>query len=158
MKSKRDRCLSLGNALVGMLRKSLMDRNVRSGSKTAARELVVEDGRVCGVVAEQEGRTLRVCARKAVLLAAGGFESNEEMRQRYLPHPTSTAWTSGSPASTGDAIRMGQSIGRRSRPDERSLVGADDGGSRRGARTRARDREGPARLHPRQQEGQALRQ
>jgi 3-oxosteroid 1-dehydrogenase len=111
MKSKRDRCLSLGNALVGMLRRSLMDRDVPIWLRTAARELVVDNGRVAGAVLEQEGRTVRVCARKGVLLAAGGFESNEEMRQQYLPQPTNAQWTSGSPASTGDAIRMGQAVG-----------------------------------------------
>src|SRR5574342_1072429 len=39
MKSKRDRCLSLGNALVGMLRRSLLDRNIPLWIGTSAREL-----------------------------------------------------------------------------------------------------------------------
>src|SRR6185369_2409364 len=107
-KSKRDRCLSLGNALVAMLLRSLMDRGVEIWLKTAAHELVVENGRVAGAVLERDGRTIRVRARKAVLLAAGGFESNQKMREQFLPKPTSADWTSGSPASMGDAIRMGR--------------------------------------------------
>src|SRR5262249_13321185 len=111
MKSKRDRCLSLGNALVAMLLRSLMDRGVEVWLKTGARELVVDDGRVTGLVAERDGRTIRIRAKKAVLLGAGGFESNQKMRDAFLPKPTSIEWTSGSPASQGDGIRMGRSIG-----------------------------------------------
>jgi 3-oxosteroid 1-dehydrogenase len=111
LRSKRDRCLSLGNALVGMLRRSLMDRDIPIWFDTVARELIVEDGRVVGVAAERVGRPVRIRARNGVLLAAGGFESNQEMRDKYLPQPSKAEWTSGSPASTGDAIRMGQAVG-----------------------------------------------
>jgi 3-oxosteroid 1-dehydrogenase len=109
--SKRDRCLSLGNALIGMLRRSLMDRNVPLWLSTAARELLVEDGRVVGVAAEQNGRTVRIRAEKGVVLAAGGFESSDEMRKQYLPKPTKAEWTTASPGNTGDAIRMGMALG-----------------------------------------------
>jgi len=111
MKSKRDRCLSLGNALIGMLRRSLLDRNIPLWLRTSAQELVVEGGRVAGAVVERDGRTMRIGSRYGVLLAAGGFESNPTMRERYLPSPTDVAWTSGSTASTGDAIRMGTALG-----------------------------------------------
>ena len=111
MKSSRDRCLSLGNALVGMLRRSLLDRNIPIWFRTSADELIVDNGRVTGVVGSREGRPASVGARVGVVLAAGGFESNQVMRERYLPNPTDIAWTSGSSASTGDAIRMGEAIG-----------------------------------------------
>jgi 3-oxosteroid 1-dehydrogenase len=111
LRSKRDRCLSLGNALIGMLRRSLTDRDVPLWLETAARELVTTNGRVTGVVAERAGRTIRIGATKGVLLAAGGFESNDAMRKRYLPNPTDAEWTSGSPGNTGDAIRMGMALG-----------------------------------------------
>lgn len=111
LRSKRDRCLSLGNALVAMLRRSLMDRDVELWLETPVRELIVEGGRVVGVVAEREGQELRVGGRKAVLLAAGGFEHNAEMREKYLPGPTKVEWTTGSPGSTGDAIGMAMKHG-----------------------------------------------
>lgn len=109
--SKRDRCLSLGNALIGMLRHALMDRNVPLWRSTACRELVVEQGRVLGAVVEQDGRALRIRAAKGVVLAAGGFESNDEMRRQYLPNPTKAEWTTANPGNTGDAIRMGMALG-----------------------------------------------
>jgi len=110
-KSRRDRNLAMGNGLVGMLRRSLMDRGIPLWLETPARELVVEDGRVVGVVAEKQGRSVRIRARKGVVLAAGGFESSQVMREKYLPHPTRAEWTCGNPNNTGDAINMGLEVG-----------------------------------------------
>jgi len=109
--SRRDRNLAMGNALVGMLRRSLMDRGIPLWLNTAARELIVEDGRVVGALAEKEGRKLRIAARKGVVLAAGGFEGDQAMRERYLPNPTRVEWSCANKHNTGDAIRMGQSVG-----------------------------------------------
>jgi 3-oxosteroid 1-dehydrogenase len=110
-RSRRDRNLAMGNALVGMLRRSLMDRGIPLWLETAARELIVEGGRVAGVLAEKEGRKLRIAARKGVVLAAGGFEGDQAMRERYLPNPTRVEWSCANKHNTGDAIRMGQSVG-----------------------------------------------
>ena len=45
------------------------------------------------------------------ILAAGGFEHNQAMRDEYLPKPTRAEWTVTPPSNTGDAIRAGQSVG-----------------------------------------------
>jgi 3-oxosteroid 1-dehydrogenase len=110
-KSKRDRNLAMGNALVGMLRRSLMDRNIPLWLNTSARALVVEGDRVVGLVAEKDGHSIRIRANKGVILAAGGFESSQSMREKYLPNPTRAEWTCGNPYNTGDAIEMGLQIG-----------------------------------------------
>jgi len=94
-----------------MLRRSLMDRDVPLWLSTPARELVVEEGRVVGVVAERDGRTIRIRAERGVVLAAGGFESDNAMRKQYLPNPTEAEWTTANPGNTGDAIRMGMAVG-----------------------------------------------
>lgn len=111
LRSKRDRCLSLGNALIGMLRRSLMDRDIALWFETPARELVLDNGRVLGVVAERRGKIARIRARRGVIFAAGGFESNDEMRKRYLPSPTDAEWTTANPGNTGEAIEMGRRAG-----------------------------------------------
>ena len=36
------------------------------------------------VDAKKDGKTMALTARRGVILAAGGFESNQEMRERYL--------------------------------------------------------------------------
>jgi 3-oxosteroid 1-dehydrogenase len=110
-KSKRDRILAMGNALVGGLRCSLLDRSIPLWLNTPARELLVDEGRVIGVAAEKDGRTIRIAARKGVVLAAGGFESSQAMREKHLPNPTRAEWTCANPDNTGDAINMGLALG-----------------------------------------------
>ena len=110
-KSPRDRNLAMGNALVGMLRRSLMDRDIPLWLNTPAQELIVEDDRVVGVAAEREGRPIRIRADKGVVLAAGGFEGSQTMREQYLPNPTRTEWSCANKNNTGDAINMGQKLG-----------------------------------------------
>ncbi|MCL6641141.1 MAG: FAD-dependent tricarballylate dehydrogenase TcuA, partial [Candidatus Rokubacteria bacterium] len=50
-------------------------------------------------------------AARAVVLAAGGFEANPEMRARYLGPNWDLARVRGTPYNTGDAIRMALEIG-----------------------------------------------
>ena len=44
-------------------------------------DLVVEDGRVVGVRVEHDGNAMNIEARRGVLLAAGGFGHNPDMRR-----------------------------------------------------------------------------
>ena len=46
-------------------------------------DLEVEDGRVVGVVARRDGAEVRIGARRGVMLAAGGFDHNEDWRQKH---------------------------------------------------------------------------
>jgi 3-oxosteroid 1-dehydrogenase len=110
-KGKRDRSLTLGNALVGQLRLSLKDRNVPIWLECPFEDFILEDGKVVGVVANKQGKTIRIEGRKGVLLAAGGFESNDAMRKQYLPNPTQADWTCANPGNTGEVIQKGQAIG-----------------------------------------------
>lgn len=110
-KSKRDRSLTLGNALMGQLRLSLMDRNVPIWLECPFEEFIVEDGKVVGVVATKQGKRIRIEGKNGVLLAAGGFESNDEMRKKYLPSPTKADWTCANPGNTGEVIEKGAELG-----------------------------------------------
>jgi 3-oxosteroid 1-dehydrogenase len=107
----RDTKLCAGNSLMGRLLLSLKDRNVPTWLNTGVEELVFEDGKAVGAVLDKDGETLRVKANRGVVLAAGGFSRNLEMRQKYQRHPIATEWTAGSPSNTGDAIRMGRDAG-----------------------------------------------
>jgi 3-oxosteroid 1-dehydrogenase len=110
-RSPRDRNPSGGNALIGMLRLSLLDRKIPLWLNTGARELIVEDGRVVGVVAEREGKTIRIGATRGVILGAGGFEGNQVMREKYLPKPTRKEWSCANPHNTGEVIEMAMKLG-----------------------------------------------
>lgn len=110
-KTKRDRRMTLGQALVGQLRYALQQHQVPLWLETGLTDLVHDNGRVTGVVAQRGGRAIRLRARRGVILASGGFESNQQMREQYLPHPTQVAWTGAPPINHGDGIRAGQALG-----------------------------------------------
>jgi len=111
LKGKRSRRLTLGNALIGRLRKSMMDRDIPLWLNTAFKELIVEDGKVIGALVDQQGVERRIFAKKGVILGAGGFEHNRELREKYLPQPTSADWSGSQDNNTGDGIVAGQKIG-----------------------------------------------
>lgn len=72
--------------------------------------LVAGDDGVTGVRVRQGGRTREVKA-KSVVIAAGGFEANSEMRTRYLGPGWDLAKVRGSRFNTGDGIRMALDVG-----------------------------------------------
>lgn len=110
-KTRRDRRLTLGNSLVAGLRRAMMDRAIPLWLDTALQDLVIEDGVVRGVRAMKDGRPVEIRALRGVILAAGGFERNQAMREQYLPQPTQAAWSATPPNNTGDAIRAAQAAG-----------------------------------------------
>lgn len=107
----RDTLLACGNALIGRLRASLLDRGVEVRLNTGATELIMDGDRVAGVVVDHDGVQRRIGATRGVLLAAGGFSRNLEMRKQHQRDPITTEWTAGSPSNTGDGIRMGMAAG-----------------------------------------------
>jgi 3-oxosteroid 1-dehydrogenase len=109
---------AMGNAIAIGLRQGLADAGVPVVYDTALADLVVEDGRVVGVVVEvSTGSTTEapvrreVRARKGVILGSGGFEHSQELREKFLPHPTSHDWSTGAPSNTGAGLLAGTAAG-----------------------------------------------
>ncbi|MGM0928866.1 MAG: FAD-dependent oxidoreductase [Actinomycetota bacterium] len=100
-----------GAALVGRMLELCLQSGVDVRLETALEEFVVEDGRVVGVIASQGGRVVRIRARRGVLIAAGGYSRNVEMRQSTGPHPASVDWTSAHEGDTGEVIQIAQFVG-----------------------------------------------
>lgn len=100
-----------GRALVARLRVAMKDAGIPLWLRTPMQELVVEQGRVTGVVVECEGVPVRIQARRGVLLASGGFDHNADMRSSYLPEGGQADASMGVRENTGDGIAAGARLG-----------------------------------------------
>lgn len=87
LRFRRGTRLVLGNALAARLYRNLVERDVPIWYDTVASRLVVDGGRVTGVVVQRDGRPVALGARCGVVLAGGGFPANAQWRERYLPQP-----------------------------------------------------------------------
>ena len=103
--------LSYGGALQGRLLMLADKAGIEFRTDTGVVDLVQEDGRIVGVVAEHEGRRRRIRASDGVLINAGGFSHNTAMRQKYQPQPSSTEWTNANPGDTGEMIEIAERYG-----------------------------------------------
>ena len=81
---------------------------------TRAKHLIIEDGKVCGVIAKRPDGSKITIHAKAVILTAGGFGANTPMVQKYntyWKHIDDNIATTNSPAITGDGIGLGKEAG-----------------------------------------------
>lgn len=111
LKSRKDRRLTLGNALAGGLRMALNDCKVPLWLDSPLTELVEEQGKVTGAVISHQGKPMRIRARKGVVLAAGGFDKNQAMRAEHMPLYPNAQYSGGTSGNTGDSIRAGVALG-----------------------------------------------
>ncbi|WP_414588777.1 FAD-dependent oxidoreductase [Scytonema sp. PCC 10023] len=109
--ARYDTRLTMGNALIGSLRLSLLNRNIPIWLNAPVKQLIIENKAVVGVEVEQNGKKLNIRTNKGVILAAGGFSRNKAMRLQYQRHPISDQWTAANPDDMGDGIHMGISVG-----------------------------------------------
>jgi len=110
-RSIKDRHLTLGNSLIGALRLALKQRNVPLQLETSLVELVREGDRVTGAVVEHRGKRSRIGVRRGIILAAGGFERNAEMRRQNLRGSDDPTMSGSQINNTGDSIVAAQKIG-----------------------------------------------
>jgi tricarballylate dehydrogenase len=99
-----------GPGLVEGLTEAARKRGVSVAYQARATALIADDDGVKGVRVRHAGKTAEIRA-KAVILAAGGFESNAEWRTRYLGPGWDLAKVRGTRFNTGDGIRMALEVG-----------------------------------------------
>jgi succinate dehydrogenase/fumarate reductase flavoprotein subunit len=94
-----------GGALIGGLLKAAIDRGIEPRTGVAARELILDHGRVIGLRTGQG----EFHARTGVVLASGGFEWNRQLVAQFLggqlTHPNSP------PSNEGDGLKMAMGAG-----------------------------------------------
>jgi 3-oxosteroid 1-dehydrogenase len=114
---RRKDLLTNGASIIAQLVKALIDFGdgeppIWTGA--AMDDLIVEDGRVVGARVVKAGKVLNVEARKGVLLAAGGFGRNADMRRQYGgDQPNEAEWTMANPGDTGEVLETAMRLGAR---------------------------------------------
>ncbi len=115
MRTPISRRLCCGSAGVARLYLSILKREIPIELNTRLTRLIGDGAAVLGVEVQRQGKTERIRARKGVVLASGGFEKNQLLREQYLPAPTNTKWSAGNPLNEGDALECGLALGARTR-------------------------------------------
>ena len=115
LKTPISRRLACGSAGVARLYLSVLKRDIPLEFNTQMVELIADGDTVLGAVIECNGQRQRVRAAKGVILASGGFEKNQALREQYLPAPTNTTWSAGNPGNEGDALLAGLELGAKTR-------------------------------------------
>lgn len=100
---------AVGPYLVEKLNAQLEKMDIPLMLDTKATHILVENGKVAGVMAEQNGAKVTVHA-KAVVLATGGFGANLAMCEQYNPSLKGFV-TTNAPCATGDGLVMAEEIG-----------------------------------------------
>jgi 3-oxosteroid 1-dehydrogenase len=109
---RRQALLTNGASLIAQIMKAALALDVPVWTEAPLQELIMEEGRVVGVQTVQAGNVVRIRARQGVLLAAGGFAHNAEMRQRYGgDQPNRARWSIANPGDTGEVLQLAMSIG-----------------------------------------------
>ena len=113
---------AIGDKLTGKQRVStglglqaqMLQASLKAGTEIrlncGVKQLIVEGGRVTGVVAQTDGAERRIGARLGVLINAGGFARNQRMLDQYIPG-TSADWSNVIAEDMGDMIEEGVRIG-----------------------------------------------
>jgi tricarballylate dehydrogenase len=99
-----------GPGLVEGLTAAARKNGVTVAYEARALSLISDDDGIKGVRVRYKGKTVEV-ACKCVVLAAGGFQANAEMRTRYLGPGWELAKVRGTRFNTGDGIRMALDVG-----------------------------------------------
>lgn len=106
--------LTNGASLIAQLVKALLRHKVPIWTAASLEELIVEDGRVVGVRVSRDGTGVSIETRRGVLLAAGGFGHNAEMRRKYSgDQPNEAQWSVANPGDTGEALAAAIQLGAR---------------------------------------------
>ena len=99
-----------GPNLFKVLEDNIRQRPIEVRLSASAQRLITDThGVVTGVTIEHAGRNSAIKARRAVILACGGFEANHEMQRQYWQF--SPVFSAVSRGNTGDGIRMAQAVG-----------------------------------------------
>jgi 3-oxosteroid 1-dehydrogenase len=100
-----------GQALAAGLFSGVLDAGIPIWTDATLVGLVEDGGHVTGAVVEQRERRITVTARRGVVLAAGGFDHDMQLRWKFQSNTLGSGFSLGADTNTGDAIRVAQDVG-----------------------------------------------
>jgi 3-oxosteroid 1-dehydrogenase len=100
-----------GQALAAGLFAGVVRAKIPIWLNTALTELITDGDAVTGAVLDHGGATVAITARRGVVLAAGGFDHDMEMRRKFQSDNLGRHLSLGAESNTGDAIRIAYDIG-----------------------------------------------
>lgn len=100
----------LGTALIAAIETAGIETMLMTpATRLITRALPDGGSEVIGVTAQAKSGAINIRTRKGVVLAAGGFDWNEEMLTHYVRGPVYGSW--GVPQAVGDGQKMAMAIG-----------------------------------------------
>ncbi|NJO14000.1 MAG: FAD-dependent oxidoreductase [Rhizobiales bacterium] len=96
-----------GQAMVARLLKACLERGIEPILGVSTKRLLRDGDRITGIEAEQDGAPLTLTARRGVIIATGGFEWDESLRQTFLRGPVTAAVAAERPLVQHGARRLG---------------------------------------------------
>lgn len=94
-----------GEALTGHLLHRATANGVELWLDSPVIDLLADGEGVSGVVVRRNGADQPVTSSR-VLLASGGFEANQGLREEYLPLPTDAAWSTSAASNAGELLNL----------------------------------------------------
>lgn len=102
--------VATGQATAAGLFAGVIDAGTPVWTNTKLVELLQDGDRVVGAIVEQNGKQVTINARRGVVLAAGGFDHNMPMRQKYQSPSLTVDRSLGAVGNTGDAITTAETL------------------------------------------------
>jgi len=102
-----------GNMVSGIIYQDAINQGVEVMFHTAGYQLVMDEGRVAGIIAKTPDGYIRIMARNGVVLATGDIGGDPEMLRAYAPDALKTCDTQYVPRglNTGDGHKMALWVG-----------------------------------------------
>ena len=111
-KTPVDRRLTGGRALIGSLRLAMKKRQIPIWFDTSLCRIRHHGDRVVAIDVTRHGNIVTLETPKGLVLAAGGYEQNQALRDRHLPVATDRGWSLTPPGmNNGVSIELTDELG-----------------------------------------------
>lgn len=98
-----------GQAMVARLLKACLARGIAPLLGVETKRLVRDGERITGIEGERDGAPFALAARRGVIIATGGFEWDEDLRQTFLRGPVSAP--ASPPTARGEGLGLAMAAG-----------------------------------------------